>query len=239
MQISTARHWVLGFVLKRTTSPAEKFTATSRSETGIGRWKGAWGRQLTPHSEARRRQHPPASARDRTTRDLEGAAPPRRVWRAKICEAPGTPHRTRRRPERPPGWAPRGALPRGLGVGSHPSAAKTRPCPCAEADSSRPRDRGPRARRGGANSRESQAPAQPVSAAGGRPRRALLPPSAPLPLSFLSPTPLPLRAAGKPVTALSPPSLEPHRLFSAVDDPSLAGAFASLASQRNARWRHD
>lgn len=104
---------------------------------------------------------------------------------------------------RPPGWALSGPPARGrlplTSLGGEPRA-----CPRAAAAALRPdarRESGPRGRaaEAAAPTPERRAPAQPVSAQGSRWPRPPLPPSAPLPLSFLQPTPLPLRAAGKPV----------------------------------------
>ena len=109
--------------------------------------------------------------------------------------------------ERPPGWALGGPPVRVL-LPLTSLGGEDRASPCAAIAALRPDAR----RKSGPRGRVAEAAARTDERAGSRPslsapREAVsggrcLPPSAPLPLSFLQPTPLPLRAAGKPVTVV-------------------------------------
>lgn len=158
------------FPVKEEDGLAEKFTTTSWGKAGVRRWEGGGETTAAPHSEARQQQHSLAARIGRRGRAPKpaGAAPTQRLRPAKICDAPRADTVLS---VRQPG--PSGALPRGFGSHSHPSAARTRPLSLCGGSSSPPR-RAPQDRAqapsggGDANSRASRAPAQPVSAQGGR-----------------------------------------------------------------------
>lgn len=188
--------------LKEENSLAVKFIATSRGKAGISRWEVGGETTVAPHPETRQQitptrcTDPGPRTRPQAHRGCSYQAPPA----GHGLRSPGSRHRS----EPLPGWAPR-ALPRRFGSHSHPSEARTRPLPAPRQQlfsPTRTANPGPGTKR---RRRQRQLPseprARPACQRPGRPlAAAALPPSAPLPLYFLQPTPLLLRAAEKPVT---------------------------------------
>lgn len=215
MQTATPKHAVAGFPSKRFSQ--REVYCHYQGQSGDQEVGGRWTDDCCPPP----RGHA-AIARTSCTDPAARTRPQARRGCSDPEPAAGRDLRSPRRGQgsgRPPGWALPGPPARGrlplTSLGGEPRA-----CPRAAAAALRPdarRESGPRGRaaEAAAPTPERRAPAQPVSAQGSRWPRPPLPPSAPLPLSFLQPTPLPLRAAGKPVVTGVVSTLSRATVFSA------------------------
>lgn len=190
-------------------SLAVKFTATSRGKAGIRRWEVGRETTAAPHPETGQQIIPVRCTdlgprtRPQARRGCSYQAPPA----GQGLRSPGSRHRS----EPPPGWAPPGP-PAKVQLPLTSLGGEDRASPRAAAAALRPdahRKSGPRnqAAETAAPTTE-RAPRLPSLSA---PREAVtaaaLPPSAPLPLYFLQPTPLLLQAARH--------SCRRHRVFAA------------------------
>ena len=168
MQISTARHSVRGFLLKRRIFlPSLLTLAGGRGDRGGKDERDNWC--PPPGAQAAITLTRRTDVVTRTRPQTRGDCSYRCLRLATVCEAPGA------------GKGPSvrqaetsGALPCGFGSHSHPSAAKIWPFPALQQKPSAPtlchqvRTQGPRARGGGAHCGASRTRAQPVSAQEGR-----------------------------------------------------------------------